>query len=242
MQRLTKIAILLILFSAALTYISAQQFQGSFSGGSLQEMGVPPKSAAYFTFDLPNSTVVGFVYFTNGVPVNFLLLNQQGFSSIQLKSNSSSDIYTGSLNATDTIELIYNSTSGIFPYQNASSYSSYPSQSSPMLPGGRYYAVFQNSGGSNATVSFSLVTKSQSQVGGSVFSSAAYGISAAAMFVAGVLALIYSLFSKKPQEPQKYSEEADALYGRIGRARRVAKTHAARRAHANRRRRRRNMR
>ncbi len=216
MKKLTKIGILVFVMSLFVIYASTASFQSSVTGSNIQEMSILPHNTLYTSFTLTNFTIVGFFYYSNSTPVNFLLINQSAFSSMSSQINSGKPI-NGSLAArSGALELIYNSTYGIFPYSelNSTKQDVYTSNSSPILPAGNYYAVFENPGQSSVRISYSAILKTQSGINSTILSTAAYGLTGAALFFGGIVIMLYSVLAKPKKEELKVDEEAASLYAK----------------------------
>jgi hypothetical protein len=212
MKKLTKVGILLLVMSLLVIYASAQNFQGSFAPSSVQSTYVRPNSTTYVSFILQNLTAVGFVYYTNGPAINFMLVNRSAFSAAE---QSNQILVNGSLvSGGGVLEMAYNSVYGVFPYsqQFGPQQDIYASNSSPILPPGTYYAVFQNPGQLAVQVSYSEVLKPQSSINNTIYASAAYGITGAAMFFAGIVAILYSLIAKPKKYEENQDKEAEKMY------------------------------
>ena len=216
MKKLTKIGILLFVMSLLVIYASSASFQGSVTGSNIQEISILPHNTLYTSFTLTNFTIVGFFYYSNSTPVDFLLLNQSGFSRASLQINSSKPINESQAARSGALELIYNSTYGVFPYSqlNATPQSVYSSNSPPILPAGNYYAVFENPGQSSVRISYSVILKTQSGINSTILSTAAYGLTGAALFFSGIVIILYSVLAKPKKEELKVDEEAERLYAK----------------------------
>ena len=229
MVDLVKSGIVLFVISLFVIYLSSASFEGSFTGSNLQELSVLPHNTTYASFTLPNVTIVGFFFYTNGSAVNFLLLNQSGFSSIAAQLNSTAQINESRLIGDGALEMSYNSVYGVFPYQSINgtlAAQTYASNSSPALPAGSYYAVFQNQGSSSIKIFYSAILKTQAQINGTIFSSAAYGITGAALFFSGIVIILYSILAKSKKEDQQTlqtDDDVEKLYTRQKRPRRKRK-------------------
>ena len=186
MKGLTKIGILIFVMSLFIIYVNSLNFQSGNTGANIQELSVPPHNTLYSPFSLTNATAVGFLYYTNGNAIDFLLLNQSGFSSAMKQIDSGQPINVTGLEGGGAIEIVYNSSVGIFPYQQANTTqpgSLYGYNSSIIFPAGNYYAVFENPGQASVQVSYSLVLKPQSGITSAILSGAAYGLLGAAFLL-----------------------------------------------------------
>jgi hypothetical protein len=223
MKRLTKIGILIFVMSLLIIYVSSLNFQNSITGSSIQILNVLPHNSLYASFNLTNTTVVGFFYYTNGSAIDFLLLNRSGFSSVSAQIGSSQQINETGLEGRGAIELVYNSAVGVFPYQQMNETQAsvvYGYNSSVIFPAGDYYAVFDNPGPSTVQVSYSVILKSQSEINDTIFSSAASGLLGAAFFFGGLVMILYSIMSRPKKERVEVDEEAERMYAEQAKPRR----------------------
>jgi len=226
MDNLVKLGILMVIMALAIFYISSASFQGGFSSDNIQEVIVASNTARYMSFTLSNFTVVGLLYYTNGTNINFYLVNQSVFD--ESYSNSTGQIISNStaLQQNGAIEIIYNRSGGIFPYQqqNLSAVNIYEQTESPILPAGRYYGIFQDPTGSNTTVFYSLLSESKGAVQSKILSSAVYGLSGAGLLLAGIVLVIYSIFIRKGQKKEETVERnVESIYDRQVRAKKPAR-------------------
>jgi len=231
MKNLTKIGILIFIMSLFIIYINSLNFQNGNAGGNVQELSVLPHNTLYSSFDLTNATAVGLLYYTNGNAINFLLLNQSGFSGVAMQINSSQPINGTALEGRGLIEMVYNSSVGIFPYQQANTTQTagvYGYNSSLIFPAGNYYAVFENPGPASVQVSYSLVLKPQSGISNAILSGAAYGVLGAAFFFGGIVIILYSILSRPKKEQVEVDEEAERIYEKQAKPRKRT-THGKRR-------------
>ena len=220
MKKMTKIGIILFIISLLIIYISAINFENSFTGSSLQEMSVLPHNTLYASFNLTNATIVGVFYYTNGTTANFFFVNQTGFSRVSSQVNSNQPINRTEIEGHGAIELVYNGIAGVFPYQQLNSTTNqtyvYAPNYSPVLPTGNYYAIFENPNNSSVQIFYSIILKAQSAISNTIFSSAVYGIIGAAMFFSGIVLILYSILLKPKKEEQLFnsSEEIEKLYAK----------------------------
>ncbi len=198
MKNLTKIGIIAFIFAIVIVYMSSLNFQNSLTGSAIQQAIVGPQNTTTVLLTLPNSTAVGLAYYTNGNTVNFAFTNQSGLAPVLSEINSSSLWSSPVPGYSYVLEISYNSTYGVFPYQmqNGTAMLHYYPHS-PILAAGNYYAVFHNPGQSSVTVSYSTVLKSESQINSTIMSNAAYGIVAMLLFFGGIIIILYSVFAKK---------------------------------------------
>jgi hypothetical protein len=220
MRMLTKMGILIFIISLPVLYLIAMNFQGGFTVSGLQ-MIIPSHNTMYTLFSLTNASAVGFSYYTNATAINFLLLNQSGFSSIAAQVNSSQTINGSRLEGRGAIELSSNSIFAIFPYQQGgvNQTGTYFYNSSPFLPAGSYYAIFENPSPSDVKVYYSLSLKPQSEMSSTIFSSGAF--LGTALFFGGVVIILYSVLAKPKKEEQTTAMEeyVEKLYAKQGRHR-----------------------
>ena len=211
MKNLTKIGILAFIFSIIIIYMSSLNFQGAITGSTLQQAILSAQNTTSVLLVLPNSTAFGMAYYTDGNAVNFALTNESGLAAALSEINSSSKWSAQSTGSSYILEMSYNSTYGIFPYQmQKGAHLVHYSAQSPILPAGNYYAVFHNPGNSSITVSYSTVLKSESQINSMFISNAAYGALAMLLFFGGLLVIFYSIFIKKSAEPEDTLENTAA--------------------------------
>jgi hypothetical protein len=236
MKRLTLMGILMVLMALGFFYLDSAAFQPNITGSGLVEFSLPPGNTVSFAFNLTNPTAIQLTYSTNGTPINYFLVNGSG----QWIANETSSINASgvnSLKASGAIEMVLNSSQGMFPYQQQPQQNAivYQLSSTPMLLPGYYYIVFQNPGSSNATVYYVLATKDLGQTGPASVNSSdselaafarlagtpgiAYGLVAAAFLFVGIVLVLYSVVMGKGQKAEPAPEEVDRLYAGIGRRR-----------------------
>ena len=182
MKRLTLIGLLMVLMSLPIFYLNSSTLQFNFAGGGVSELVVMPASTASVTFNLSTPTAVGFDYYTNGTPINYFLVNQSE-SWLAASGPTQNSIGANTMKAKGTIQIIQGSAAGMFPYQQQGvQYSNvYMANFSPILPQGQYYSVFQNPSESNVIVHYTIITESQADMKNAIYSSAAEGLTGAAL-------------------------------------------------------------
>ncbi|MCL5413511.1 MAG: hypothetical protein M1569_03870 [Candidatus Marsarchaeota archaeon] len=217
MNRLVIIGALLILLSIGVVYVSSLQFQQGFNN-TIIALSIGSNSIAHSNFTLSNSTAYGFVYYANTVAIDYFLLNQSAYVDISQYLNSSSSLpaAVNSLGGYGIIYAAYNSPMGVFPQQSSMS-PQYANQSMILLPG-TYHVILDNPTSSNAVIYYSTITRQQESISNTLFSSAAYPFVGVILFIAGIVAFIYSLFSGRKAEAPLMSEgEISRLYDSYGR-------------------------
>ena len=216
MKNLTKIGILAFIFSIIIVYMSSLNFQQAVTGSTLQQALLPAQNTTTVLITLPNSTALGMAYYTSSNTVNFAFTNESGLAEALTRINSSSLWPATSANGTGILEMSYNSTYGIFPYQmqNGTQLVHYTSQF-PILAAGNYYAIFRNPGNSPITVYYSTVLKPQSQINSLLISNAAYGAIAMLLFFGGLFIIFYSIFVKKSDAQQDIQRPTRAEKSRL---------------------------
>ena len=207
MNKLTLTGIILVVFSIGLVYLSSLQFQSNFSGGNIHALSLGPNSTIYSPFNVSGNTIVGTVYFVNGSRVDYLLLSNQGFLYLHNKTGNTTLLKYAESKGT-VLEAAQNSTAGAFPSSGQSG-PVYTYNNSPAIPAGTYYNVFHNRNNTNTTIYYSTILKPQSDINNALMSTAGYGIVAAAMLLAGIIAIIYSIFIKKGKEEEKSVKDED---------------------------------
>ncbi len=213
MKQLTIIGIILLVFSVMLVYESSLQFEGSVSNSALQSVVVGPHASAAMPFQVSNGTAVGTFYYANTSNLTYYLLDSQAFSGVSSMLNSTGLLTAAyAYNGMGAYEIIYSNSSGIFPSSlGRLPKGSYFYNGTSIFPNGTYYNVFQNFGSQNTLVYYSIIQKPQLSTTSTLFSSGAYGILAALLFLAGIGMIGYSLLARR--EPKQVSEaDVDALY------------------------------
>ncbi len=217
-----KIGIILLPLSFILLYLSAMNFQGGFSNSNVNELNIPPQNSVYLPFNLTNYSAVGFLYYTNGIRVNYYMLDSQAFDSVRSSLASGALIGSNatSLEADGALEIIYNSTSGMFPYQQGQqNTTAYALNSSPIIPGGEYYNVFENPGRSNATLYYVLTIKTQEEISSSIFSTGIYALIGVSLLVGGIIIVFYAIITRPKRDEPGIDEQARELYASAARRR-----------------------
>ncbi len=226
MNRLTIIGALLLVLAVGVVYVSSSQFQTGFNNSTIIALSIGPNSIAYSNFSLANNTFFGFVYYTNSIPIDYFLLNGSAFGSVSGHLNSSAQLpdSVNSLSGRGVIYASYNSDLGAYPDQSGAQ--QYGDNSSVILPSGTYYGIFDNPTASNTVIYYSPLEKQQTSISKSIFSTAAYGITGVALFIAGIVAFLYSLFmARKPKQQGPTDEEVSRLYSGFERRGKARKSH-----------------
>ena len=213
---MVKLGILMLPLSILLIYLGALNFQSGFSNSNLNELNIPPQNSVYLPFNLTNYSAVGFLYYTNGVRVNYYLLDRQAFDSVS-PSLASGALIGGSAASPErngSLEIIYNSTAGIFPYQQQGVQNAtiYVRNSSPIIPAGEYYNVFENPSLSNATLFYVLTVKTQAEISSNIFSTGLYSFIGVALLVGGIIIIFYSIITRPKKEEPEIGEQIEKLY------------------------------
>ncbi|MHB1830478.1 MAG: hypothetical protein ACYCO0_03730 [Candidatus Micrarchaeaceae archaeon] len=216
MRAMIKIGIILLPLSFILLYLSAMNFQGGFSNSNVNELNIPPQNSVYLPFNLSNYSAVGFLYYTNGIRVNYYMLDSQAFDSIRssLASGAPVGSNASSLEGNGALEIIYNSTAGMFPYQQSGQQNTtiYVLNSSPIIPGGEYYNVFENPSKSNATLFYVLTIKTQAEISSNIFSTGIYAIIGIALLVGGIIIIFYAIITRPKKDEPEIDEQIKELY------------------------------
>ncbi len=229
MKQLTIIGIILMVFSVMLVYESSLQFESSVANSALQSVVVDPHSSAAMPFHVSNGTAVGTFYYANSSNLTYYLLDSQAFSGVSGMLNSTRLLSAAyAYNDVGVYEIIYSNSSGIFPSAvGRLPQGSYFYNGTAIFSNGTYYNVFQNFGSQNMLVYYSIIQKPRLSTTSTLFSSGAYGILAAFLFLAGIGLIGYSLLAHR--EPELVSEaDVDALYASYDNAARKTRKGAIR--------------
>ncbi len=211
MKNLTKLGILIFVFSILIVYNNSLNFQSSFTTPVTRQLAIPPQNITEERITMQNSTVFGLLYYTDGNSINFALSNSSGASAAANYISSRAGVYSNSTNTPNSniMEMSYNSIYGMFPYQRSNDTAiTYYSTLSPVLPPGNYTIIFYNPSNTTVQIIYSVATKPQYQINNTLISTAAYGSIGVLLFFGGIIVILYSIFIKKGEPPANNTTES----------------------------------
>ncbi len=218
MRQTVLLGIILLIFGFVLLYSSSVSFENQAANNSLQSTVVYPHNTISIPFDVLNSTILGMFYYSNSSAITYYFMNQSAFSTVIPYLNSTSLLnQSEKLKGHGLYQLLYNTSSGVFPYQNSTAPRppSYYYNGTSLFNSGTYYIMFHNSGNTTVLLYYSIVKKLQISINNALLGSSILALVAVLMLLAGVGLLGYSLIVKKeaPAAPTTPAD-IDQLYAK----------------------------
>ncbi|MDE1869502.1 MAG: hypothetical protein KGH71_00765 [Candidatus Micrarchaeota archaeon] len=228
-KRIILIGIIVMVASFVIGAIALPNALMGISNFSNQSISLLPAHNTYLPYFI-NETGFIVLGYQSSQNLNFYFANASAFLILQNYMNSTLTLsqWATRLQGNGVLESIPNSKIGIFPYSqfsssNAAPQGSYIVENASILPAGNYYAIFQNTGNSSATVNVtSNVSTNISSKGGYIFG---IGILIFVLFVAGIIIIVYGIVKRPKIAPEQETsqQKVDELYKGVGRGKGKAK-------------------
>lgn len=187
--------------------------------GTKQTIIIAPNQMVSSPIILNSTGIVYLLYNSNAVPINFYLLNSTAFASLTqyMQSGSLSPNALSSLESGDLYKKAYNGTEGILVLQGSSSALGLTPalyyNSSLVLSGGTYYAIYANPGNASASTTYGYVLPNSGLINGAnQIATSGLGLDggiSALLILAGIILCVYSFISAgKPRQKAVQRDKA----------------------------------